>query len=327
MHRCAIILGALLLAGLGAPAKARMDAPSLERTVTERPFEIVIDRRLCGRAGVYIQVLGAGGPEAGDEQASSGYLVWVDGRARVLVDAGPGVALRFDEAGADFNDLLAIVFTQLEVDHSSDLPALIRGSEFAGRTTPLPLYGPTGNDRVPGLNDWVSLLFGPTGAYRHLSDYLSPLSAGGYEVVPYQIDAVGRRRWAGFRRDGIALSAIPTDHGQTPTLAWRVDAEGIGITFTGDTANQRQTVAELAKGSTILVASHAIPENTRGFARDLHMPPSQIGKMAAEADVNFVILSHRSPRTRGREGQSRDIIQEYFKGPILFANDLECWES
>jgi len=32
--------------------------------------------------GVAVQVLGSGGPIADDARASSGYLVWVDGRAR-----------------------------------------------------------------------------------------------------------------------------------------------------------------------------------------------------------------------------------------------------
>ena len=329
MRRRPVVLPALaaLCALLLAAAAAAMEAPSLERTVTERPFQIVVDRRACGPEGIHVQVLGAGGPELGAAQAGSGYLVWVDGRARVMIDTGPGTALRYDESGAAFPDLLALAFTQLELTHSSGLPALLRGTRDAGRTDPLPVYGPSGSELVPGLNDWTSLLFGPKGAYRHLADFLSPLSAGGYEVVPYQIDAFGRRRWTGFRRDGISLSAIPTDHGPVPALAWRVDVDGVGITFAGDTANRWQTVAELAEGSVILVASHMIPENARGAPRERHMPPSQIGKIAAAADVNLVILGQRGERTRGRESASRDLIQEHFRGPVVFANDLECWET
>jgi hypothetical protein len=53
----------------------------------------------CGAQGVALQVLGSGGPELQDQRASSSYLVWDDGRARVLVDAGGGSALRFAESG------------------------------------------------------------------------------------------------------------------------------------------------------------------------------------------------------------------------------------
>jgi ribonuclease BN (tRNA processing enzyme) len=330
--RCITRPGAALLAGLLALAAVPAGAAvgdtleDFDRTVTERPFEIVVDQRACGEEGVYVQVLGAGGPELDDEQASSGYLVWLDGRARVLVDAGPGVAANFEKSGAEFSDLLAVVFTHVHADHTADLASIVAGSRGERRTDPLPVYGPSGNATYPGFNEFIDLTIGPTGAWRYLSDVLSPLSSAGYELVPYEIDAVGRSRWTGFRRDGVALSAIPTDHGPVPALAWRVDVEGIGITFTGDTANRRQTVADLAEGSAILVAHHAIPEGARGSARELHMPPSQIGRLAAGADVNMVILSHRTNWTRGRESASRSEVREAFKGPIVFANDMECWE-
>jgi hypothetical protein len=58
------------------------------------------DAQTCGGAGVSVQVLGSGGPELQDKRASSSYLVWQDGQARVLVDAGGGSALRFGESGA-----------------------------------------------------------------------------------------------------------------------------------------------------------------------------------------------------------------------------------
>ena len=42
-----------------------------------------------------VQVLGSGGPDANDARASAGYILWIDGQARLLVDAGGGVFLRF----------------------------------------------------------------------------------------------------------------------------------------------------------------------------------------------------------------------------------------
>ena len=49
-------------------------------------------RTTCNGHGVQMQVLGSGGPELEDKRASSSYLVWQDGRPRVLVDAGGGSA-------------------------------------------------------------------------------------------------------------------------------------------------------------------------------------------------------------------------------------------
>src|SRR3990170_3203385 len=44
----------------------------------------------CAPDGVQVQVLGSGGPELAGNRAASGYLVWIEGKARVLVDFGAG---------------------------------------------------------------------------------------------------------------------------------------------------------------------------------------------------------------------------------------------
>jgi hypothetical protein len=53
----------------------------------------------CTGGGVEIPVLGSGGPEMQDKRASSSYLIWRNGKARLLVDAGGGSALRCGQAG------------------------------------------------------------------------------------------------------------------------------------------------------------------------------------------------------------------------------------
>jgi len=50
-------------------------------------------------APLMLQVSGSGGAYASGNRASSGYLVWHDGKPDVTVDAGGGTYLRFAEAG------------------------------------------------------------------------------------------------------------------------------------------------------------------------------------------------------------------------------------
>src|SRR5499427_5655152 len=114
----------------------------------------------CGAQGVAVQVLGSGGPELQDKRASSSYLIWENGQARVLVDAGGGSALRFGESGAQMSQLDAILFTHFHVDHSGDFAALVKSSWFEDRTRPLPVYGPPGNDFMPSTTEFVHDLFG-----------------------------------------------------------------------------------------------------------------------------------------------------------------------
>jgi hypothetical protein len=39
----------------------------------------------CGASGLAVQVLGSGGPEVQDKRASTSYLIWENGRVRVMV--------------------------------------------------------------------------------------------------------------------------------------------------------------------------------------------------------------------------------------------------
>jgi ribonuclease BN (tRNA processing enzyme) len=51
--------------------------------------------------GLAVRVLGSGGPFVNAHRASSGYLVQLDGRPRLLVDAGGGTFERLGRAGVD----------------------------------------------------------------------------------------------------------------------------------------------------------------------------------------------------------------------------------
>ena len=139
----------------------------------------------CGSHGIVAQVLGSGGPELQDKRASSSYLIWQDGKARVLVDAGGGSALRFGESGAQTSQLDVLLFTHFHVDHSGDFAALIKSSWFEDRNRPLPIYGPAGNDFMPATTEFVSDFFGNRrGAYRYLSELFAPGEEGSYKLQP-----------------------------------------------------------------------------------------------------------------------------------------------
>lgn len=289
------------------------------------PAAFAADAPTCGDKGVWIQILGAGGPELDDGRGASSYLVWLNKQARLLVDAAPGSALRFEEAGGRFEDLDAIVLTHLHVDDSADLPSFIDGSRFLERDRPLTLLGPEGNEVFPDTKTFVERLIGPNGAYPYLADFLGRKSSGGYRLRLWNVPSKGRKRWAGFGSENLSLAAVPVHHGNVPTLAWRVEIAGKTIVFAGDFSNQKDIIAGFAKDVDALVVSHAIPETARPTARELFAVPSKLGRVASRADARMLLLGHRSSRTRGRESQSRAAIEAEFNGPVIFADDLECW--
>jgi len=279
----------------------------------------------CGSQDVAIQVLGSGGPELQDKRASSSYLVWENGRARALIDAGGGSALRFGESGAQMSQLDVLLFSHFHVDHSGDFAALIKSSWFEDRKRALPIYGPPGNDFMPSTTEFVSDLFGEKkGAYRYLSELLVPGEEGSYKMQPHNVIA-GSTPVAVFHSGDLAVSAVGVVHGAVPALAWRVEIGGKAIVLTGDTNGEGEGLTRLAMNADLLVAHNAVPEGATGVERRLHMPPSVIGRIASDARVKRLVLSHRMLRTLGKEDQTRLEIGKHYPGPVTFANDLDCF--
>lgn len=269
--------------------------PSSHAVIPEPPY--------CGDEGVWIQVLRSGSLGYIGTSAGSSYLVWIDNQAKLLVDAGPGAALRFDEADAKIDDLDAIAISHLHRENTSDLWAFLQSSSPDKK---LSLMGPFGEDES-FLDEYAQL---------HLARN---------EPRTHSISAEGRRRWGRFGNETFRAAAIPVDHGQARGLAWRITIGDQSITFTGDFSNQKDHMAEFARGSDALVANLGIPEEARGEARQSFARPSQIGRIAAQAEVRMLILGGRGARTRGRESQTLEIIEAAYAGPVIIADELECW--
>lgn len=278
----------------------------------------------CDELGVWLQVLGSGGPESDDGRASSSYVIWHNGKAPLLIDIGSGSMFRFEQSGASLNDLDVILLSHMHVDHSNDLPTLLKASFFSDRNRNLSLYGPSGNQYMPSATNFVQDLFGSEGAYQYLNSYLDDDET--YRLLPHDVDASGNAEQLVVADKSYRLTAMPVHHGSIPSLAWRVEIAGKIIVFSGDMNNDNDTLAILAEQADILVAHHAVPEGIRGVARNLHMPPSVIGKIAAKASVKKLVLSHRMNRTLGQEIISTTHIRQHYNGPMQFADDLQCFK-
>lgn len=132
-----------------------------------------------------------------------------------------------------------------------------------------------------------------------------------------------------FRGDDLTLYAVRVIHGGVPALAWKVEIGGKKIVFSGDTNGEGNGLTQLAMNADLFVAHNAVPEGATGVARRLHMPPSVIGTIAADAHVKQLVLSHRMMRTLGNEKETETEIEirQRYSGPISFANDLDCFPT
>ena len=279
----------------------------------------------CAQNNVELQVLGSGGPELGDKRASSSYLIWINGKASVLIDAGAGSSLNFEKSAAKFEDLQAIVFSHYHVDHSAAFPAYIKGSFFTSRDIDLPVYGPEGNTLMPSTTEFVQRTFGNEGSFAYLSNYINQEQASSYHIQSHNVLIKSHQIQYYQLSDNISLSAVAVHHGPLPALAWRIDVFDCSITFSGDMNNQFKTLAKLAKDTDLLVMHNAVPESATGIAANLHMKPSEIGKIAHNANAKAIIISHRMLRTLGRESQTKHYIEQNYHGSIKFANDMDIF--
>ncbi len=274
-----------------------------------------------------VEILGSGGPEI-DGRASSSYIVWIDNKARLLIDTGSGSLLGFEKSGAKIEDLEAILLTHLHIDHVVDLPSYIKAGYFSSRTRVLNIVGPQANASFPSLDEFLSLQFGPHGAYRYMQDVLTPESDS-FEIKSYSLQPTSPKdmEFNGLHPKSTSsyltahVKIISVNHGIVPALAYRIDIGDKSIVFSGDTSNQKNTLSKILQDADIFIAHHAIPQGARGYATSLHMKPSQIALLIKNSGVKKVVLSHRMRRTLGEEEESLKIIKENFKGEVLFAED------
>jgi len=276
----------------------------------------------CAKEGVTLQVLGSGGPAAGNGRASSGYLVWADGRPLVMIDAGGGTYLRLQQAGAHMGDIAFLGISHLHPDHASELPALLWSDIFSNRSAPLNVSGPAadGSDGLTGFLEAVNEMATPIDAFTRIN---------AIEVIPQKDSVI-----AVYKDDLMEITAIGVNHANKPTLSYKVTIENKSIVFGADQTLDSPGFIEFTKGADLLVLHLAISEEAAKPFTNLHAKPLKVGAVAQESGVQRLILSHLmkldSTHPRAKEFSLWDInsnlklVKDNYKGRILLAQDLEC---
>jgi ribonuclease BN (tRNA processing enzyme) len=246
-------------------------------------------------------------------------LIWIDGRSRILVDAGGGAFLRFAEAGARFDDLALIAISHLHPDHVSDLPALLWG-DFA-RKTPLPIAGPSGNADAPGFRTFLQQLFAQqSGVFRMLGATLGGAGRGTALDITV-VDTASPKPSTVLERDGVLVTAFGVPHGNIPSLAYRVKIGERAIVFGSDQTGTDPRFAEFARGADLLVLHMTVGV---GAKNPLHAAPDVVGQVARDAKPARLILSHLDAGTPANLDLAVAEVKKHYTGPITVAADLQC---
>ena len=206
-----------LLAACSTPARTPAQHPPAAAAERAAPLR-------CSAEGLVVQVLGSGGPIAGaDGRKSTAYLVWLDGRARLLVDLGQGATHGFGQSGASLDTLDAILISHLHVDHAGDLAAFVKSASFHKRARPLLVAGPTGSEGFPAFDEYARGLFGTSGLFAYLKA-LQPESD--FSLTVKVLDATPDTAPAELAiAEDITVRALGVEHGP-PALAYEVRMGG-----------------------------------------------------------------------------------------------------
>lgn len=280
----------------------------------------------CRDHPLALQVLGSGGPIADDHRAGSSNIIWVDGRARLLIDAGSGTFVRYGEAGIDFNDHDAILLTHLHGDHASGLPALLNSGAFAKRKSGLTIAGPAGNDLFPSTSAFLDSLIGKEGgALRYLHPYLED-DAALPRLAAVNIDTDKTGLQTIWTEDGLQVDAISVHHLDVPALAYVISVKGKIVVFSGDQSFLSEDfVAALSGNKPDLLVMHNAITMADGQPRGLHRDPKSIGETAAALDAQTLLLTHHMQRAVKAQNEVNAAIAENYNGPVLLADDLSCY--
>jgi ribonuclease BN (tRNA processing enzyme) len=301
-----------------------------------RPLALLLPLLLGSGAVVFAQtstpsldllVLGSGGPGAAGRAASS-YLVFIDGRAEILVDAGPGSFARLGEAQASLANTDTVLLTHLHIDHAGELPGLFKARAVsASGPIEFNVWGPEGSRGqhqdayFPSTSQLMRLLFGPKGAYAYLRDFSSPLTIQAHDIpaplknaVPHQI----------FKRGDLKIMTIAGHHGDAPSVIYRIEHAGRSVTFSGDIdAAGLPALRRISRTTDLLVFNSVVldPPGSPAILYSLHTPPRAIGELARDAGVRGLLLSHISPAIDANHDAVLESIHSSYAGPVTFAKD------
>lgn len=257
-----------------------------------------------------LTILGSGTSIIKKDRYAPGYLVEFNSGESFLFDCGGTVIQRFADINFDYLELDHILISHPHADHLGGLISLIFGLKLKSmyakvlgkkeRTKMLLLHG------YPGF--WKD--------YKLLRKMMSPELDETYpiKVIEYKNQEV---KYPGFVL-GTKLVPHAEKYYKNKCLAFRLEADGKAFFYSGDTKYCKQ-LAGLAKNADLaLIDSSGLGEGLGegGY----HITPEGAGKVAQEAGVKKLILTHHYD-VKPQEQILKE-AREYFSGEIIMARDL-----
>lgn len=252
--------------------------------------------------------------------------------AVLLFDCGAGVTRQLVRAGIKPHQVGPLFITHHHWDHTADYAYFALSSWFMGRVGPLHVYGPPPTERM------THLLFDNGGAFEE--NLREIMGSGGAQAIfrfrhGRDRDALDVRATE-INEPGIVAQAADwtvraafTPHVEPffKSCAYRVDSGGGSVVISGDTGCPSETILELARGCDVLVHECTRPDDdlARLGISNTHTGPEALGRLAAEAGVRKLVLTHFSVDygTPAHIQQMVGSVKRWYGGEVVAGEDLQ----
>jgi len=245
------------------------------------------------------------------------------GREILLFDCGEGTQRQMLKASLGFNRRMRIFITHLHGDHVLGLPGVMMTMSLLGRTRSLQIYGPRGiaafleavqKTAYLGVTYPVEVyevegegLVCKGDSYTVEACYTNHKGVThGYALVeeprpgifyPEKAEALGVPEgplWSKLQHD-VPVS-LPDGRVVEPSQVSGPKRPGRKLIYTGDT-RPSENILRLSKDADLLIHDSTLDDSLEETAKvDGHSTPSQAAKIADEAKVKKLILTHISAR-------------------------------
>ena len=273
-----------------------------------------------------VVILGtAGGPTPKPNRFPAAYALVVDDDV-YLVDAGNGVAQQLARAGIGINRVRHIFISHHHSDHDADVGTVALLAWATNPQLPVTVWGP-------------APIRAQMAAYREYARF--DIDTRTADEGRPDFDAM--TRVVEFNEEGLLLDdgkvKVRCVRNLHPPIresyALRFDTPDRSVAFSGDTTYSPSVVA-LAKGADVLVhevmylpaldaliASEPNAKTLREHLLASHSTPEQVGRVATEAGVGTLVLSHFVPGGPMVADQTwLAEVRPHFSGRIVIAHDL-----
>lgn len=242
-----------------------------------------------------LTILGSG-TNVHPTRAAAGYLLRTD--QPLLLDFGPRTLMNLMKVGVDRHSISHILFSHYHADHFADfIPFFFDAvfySNYVGTRPDLTLIGPRGTKEL----------------FRTLLQTLPGFNKARFAVRFKEV--ADRPFWIGRTR------ICPKTVVHSPRLhcvGYRIEYGNKALAYSGDAQYCAQLV-RLCGDATLALLDCSFPANKPGAG---HLHAGECGRVATEAGVERLVLSHFYPMTERYD--VREQAGEEFSGRITRARD------